>query len=78
MKNSKFFRGTYVNVDKFNDIVDGGTYIVDYNGTKFMSKLYKEGDYFTCTDEEHGMRLKFKEANMNLGHISLKEVKSRG
>ena len=78
MKNSKFFRGTYVNVDKFNDIIDGGTYVVNYNGTEFMSKLYKEGDYFTCSDEEHGMRLKFKEANMNLGHISLKEVKSRG
>ena len=76
MKNSKFFRGTYVNVDKFNDIVDGNTYVVNYNGTEFMSKLYKEGDYFTCSDEEHGMRLKFKEANMNLGHISLKEVKS--
>ena len=76
MKNSKFFRGTYVNVDKFNDIVDGNTYIVDYNGTKFMSKLYKEGDYFTCTDEEHGMIIKFKEQNMDLGHISLKEVKS--
>ena len=78
MKNSKFFRGTYVNVDKFNDIVDGNTYVVNYNGTKFMSKLYKEGDYFTCSDEEHGMRLKFKEANMNLGHISLKEIKNRG
>ena len=78
MNNSKFFRGTYVNVDKFNDIVDGNTYVVNYNGTEFMSKLYKEGDYFTCSDEEHGMRLKFKEANMNLGHISLKEVKSRG
>ena len=76
MKNSKFFRGTYVNVDKFNDIVDGNTYVVNYNGTEFMSKLYKEGDYFTCSDEEHGMRLKFKEANMNLCHISLKEVKS--
>ena len=76
MKNSKFFRGTYVNVDEFNDIVDGNTYVVNYNGTEFMSKLYKEGDYFTCSDEEHGMRLKFKEANMNLGHISLKEVKS--
>ena len=78
MKNSKFFRGTYVNVDKFNDIVDGNTYVVNYNGTEFMSKLYKEGDYFTCSDEEHGMRLKFKEANMNLGHISLKEIKNRG
>ena len=78
MKNSKFFRGTYVNVDKFNDIVDGNTYIVDYNGTKFMSKLYKEGDYFTCTDEEHGMIIKFKEQNMDLGHISLKEIKNRG
>ena len=76
MKNSKFFRGTYVNVDKFNDIVDGNTYVVNYNGTKFMSKLYKEGDYFTCTDEEHGMIIKFKEQNMDLGHISLKEVKS--
>ncbi len=78
MKNSKFFRGTYVNVDKFSDIVDGNTYVVNYNGTEFMSKLYKEGDYFTCSDEEHGMIIKFKEQNMDLGHIYLKEIKNRG
>ena len=76
MRRNNFIKETYEDVKSFADIIDGGTYIVDYNGTKFMSKLYKEGDYFTCTDEEHGMRLKFKEANMNLGHISLKEVKS--
>ena len=76
MRRNNFIKETYEDVKSFGDIVDGNTYVVNYNGTEFMSKLYKEGDYFTCTDEEHGMRLKFKEANMNLGHISLKEVKS--
>ena len=78
MKRNSYYKEKFEKVKSFKDIVDGDEYLVNYNGTEFMSKLYKEGDYFTCTDEEHGVIIKFKEANMNLGHISLKEVKSRG
>ena len=78
MNKNTFVREVYGGNVKYEDIKDGELYLINYNGTEFKSKLHKEGDAFACKDSEHGMIIKFKEANMNLGHISLKEVKSRG
>ena len=78
MRRNNFIKETYENVKSFADIVDGNTYVINYNGTEFKSKIHKEGESFACNDESHGMRIKFKEANMDLGHISLKEIKNRG
>lgn len=78
MKNSNFIKKTYKEVKNFTDIVDGNEYLINYNGVEFKSLIRKDGDYLSCADEEHGMRIKFKEQNMDLGHIYLKEIKNRG
>ena len=77
MKRNSYYKEKFEKVNSFNDIVDGDEYLVNYNGTEFKSKLHKEGDAFACKDSEHGMRIKFKEQNMTLGHISLKSIQRK-
>lgn len=77
MKKNTFVREVYGGNVKYEDIKDGESYLINYNGTEFKSKLHKEGDAFACKDSEHGMRIKFKEQNMTLGHISLKSIQRK-
>ena len=77
MKKNTFVREVYGGNVKYEDIKDGESYLINYNGTEFKSKVHKEGESFACNDESHGMRIKFKEANMKLGHISLKSIQRK-
>lgn len=77
MKKTTFVREVYGGNVKYEDIKNGESYLINYNGTEFKSKLHKEGDAFACKDSEHGMRIKFKEQNMTLGHISLKSIQRK-
>ena len=78
MKRNSYYKEKFEKVNSIKDIVDGDEYLVNYNGTEFKSKLHKEGDAFACKDSEHGMRIKFKEQNMKLGHISLRKITRKG
>ena len=78
MKRNSYYKEKFEKVNSIKDIVDGDEYLVNYNGTEFKSKLHKEGESFACNDESHGMRIKFKEANMKLGHISLRKITRKG
>ena len=78
LKKNTFVREVYGGNVKYEDIKDGELYLINYNGTEFKSKVHKEGESFACNDESHGMRIKFKEQNMKLGHISLMEIKRKG
>ena len=78
MKRNSYYKEKFEKVNSIKDIVDGDEYLVNYNGTEFKSKLHKEGESFACNDESHGMRIKFKEANMKLGHISLRKITRNG
>ena len=78
MKKNTFVREVYGNDVPFDKIKDGETYLVNYDGSEFKSKIHKEGESFACSDENRGMRIKFKEANMKLGHISLREITRKG
>ena len=78
MKKNTFVREVYGGNVKYEDIKDGELYLINYNGTEFKSKVHKEGESFACNDESHGMRIKFKETNMKLGHISLRDITRKG
>lgn len=78
MRKNRNYKKVYTDVKSFKDIVDGKEYLVNYNGTEFESNLSVEGESFACEDVEHGMRIKFKEQNMTLGHISLKSIERGG
>ena len=78
MKRNSYYKEKFEKVKSFKDIKDGELYLINYNGTEFKSKVHKEGESFACNDESHGMRIKFKEANMKLGHISLRKITRKG